>query len=191
MDGMTALYLRLARQFLETLAPQLAELQAALAGDRVHATLLAHTLKGTAAVLGVTPLSQAAAALEKICKADPADAELQAAWLRVESAAKADAASLHAALRVLAADLPAQQSHAAPSPAPGQALSQLMAELVPLLEAEDFLVLEKFSEMRPLLAELPEALLSPLEEALQDLDMEGALRACGAIEDWASCLPVT
>jgi CheY-like chemotaxis protein len=190
MDGLTALYLRLARQFLDTLEDQLAQLHVSLAGERVQATLLAHTLKGTASVLGATQLSQVAADLEKLCKADANDTELQSAWLRVESVAKADAASLQAALVALESDQESRR-HISPSPAPGKELTRLMAELMPLLETEDYSVLEKFSEMRPMLAGLPDALLSTLEEALQDLDMEGALRACCAIEDWASCLPVT
>jgi NADH pyrophosphatase NudC (nudix superfamily) len=73
----------------------------------------------------------------------------------------------------------------------GQALHQAMLELKPLIEAEDFSVLQKFAELRPVLAELPEALFSHLEEALQDLDMPGALQACGAIDDWTACLPMT
>jgi CheY-like chemotaxis protein len=190
MDGMTALYVRLARQFLDALPGQLAELHAALTDARGQATLLAHTLKGTAALLGVTPLSQAAAALEKLCKAGASDVELQSTWLRVESVAKADAASLQAALLTLAPD-PAERSQAAQSPVHSKALTQAMAELKPLLDAEDFSVLEKFAQVRGLLAELPDALLSPLEEALQDLDMEAALQACSSIEDWASCQPVT
>ena len=190
MGGLTALYLRLAHQFLDTLADELAALQASLSGERAHATLLAHSLKGTAGVLGALRLSQMAAGLEKLCKAGAGDDELKAAWERVESVAKADAASLQAALISLATDQPAE-SHVAPPGARGQALTHALFELKTLLEAEDFSALGKFAELRPVLAEVPEELMSPLEEALQDLDMEGALRACDAIYDWASCLPTT
>jgi HPt (histidine-containing phosphotransfer) domain-containing protein len=177
----------LAEQFLDTLADELAALHTALSGERGQATLLAHSLKGTAGVLGATQLSQAAAELEKRCKAGASDAEVQAAWLPVESAAKADAASLQAALVSLLSDQPAD-SHAALPNAHGNAMTQAVAELKPLLATEDFSVLEKFAELRPVLAELPEALFSPLEKALQDLDMDGAMRACSAIDEWASCL---
>jgi hypothetical protein len=111
---------------------------------------------------------------------------LQAAWLRVESVAKADAASLQAALIALLTDQAAE-----PVPMPPRldvrALTQAIAELKPLLEADDFSALEKFAVQRPLLAELPEALLAPLDAALQDLDMAAGLRACSAIDDWAAC----
>ena len=190
MGGMTELYLRLAHQFLDTLADELAALHAALAGERAHATLLAHSLKGTAGVLGAMGLSQMAAGLEKLCKTDASEAELQAAWQRVESVAKTEAASLQAALISMTTDQPAR-SHAETTGARGQALTQALSELKALLEAEDFSALEKFAELRPVLAGLPEGLMSPLEEALQDLNMEGALRACDAIDDWASCLPTT
>jgi CheY-like chemotaxis protein len=190
MGGVTALYLRLAQQFLDTLSDELAALHSALSGEPGQATLLAHSLKGTAAVLGVTQLSHVAAGLEKLCKAGSTEAELQAAWLQVETVAKADSVSLQTALLSLGTNQTAQ-SHAALAqvPAHGKALTQAMAELSALLVAQDLSALEKFAELRPVLAELPEGLLSPLEEALQDLNMEGALRACGAIEDWASCQP--
>ena len=190
MGGLTSLYLRLAHQFLDTLADELTALHAALSGERGHVALLAHSLKGTAGVLGATQLSQMAADLEKLCKAGASDAELQSAWLRVQAVAKTDAASLQAALTSLGTDQPTE-SHAAPQNARGQTMCQVVGALKTLLQAEDISALEKFAELRPVLAELPEVLLSPLEEALQDLNMEDALRACNAIDDWASCLPTT
>jgi CheY-like chemotaxis protein len=190
MGGVSALYLRLAQQFLDTLADELAALHSALSGEPGHATLLAHSLKGTAAVLGATQLSHGAADLEKLCRAGATEAELQTAWLWVDAVAKADSASLQAALLSLGSQQPAP-SHAAPASAPApahrQALTQALAELSTLLAAQDLSALEKFAALRPFLAELPLGLLSPLEEALQDLDLAGALRACGAIQDWASC----
>jgi HPt (histidine-containing phosphotransfer) domain-containing protein len=187
MGGLTALYLRTARQFLDTLPAQLADLQAALEGDAAQVTRLAHTLKGTAAMLGATRLSHRAAELEQLCKAGGGTANLQATWLRLESVAKADVASLQAALVVMRVDQPAQSDAAAPNK-PANALVQAVAELKALLEADDYSALERFAELRPVLAELPDVLLMPLEAALQDLDMPGALQACGAIEGWASCL---
>jgi CheY-like chemotaxis protein len=191
MGGSSALYLRLAQQFVESLAAELAQLQAALAGPPAQATLLAHSLKGTAAILGALQLSQRAADLEKLCKAQAGGGELNSAWLRVESAAQETAASLQAALQALEAGEagetgPPAAGYALPQPAQREAVSLAMAELMPLLQAEDFAALEIFAGMRAVLAEVPEALLSPLEEALQDLDMERALQACGVIDDWSS-----
>ena len=194
MGGSSALYLRLAQQFVESLAAELAQLQAALAGPPAQATLLAHSLKGTAAILGALQLSQRAADLEKLCKAQAGGGELNSAWLRVESAAQETAASLQAALQAKEAEEaeeagetgPPAAGYALPQPAQREAVSLAMAELMPLLQAEDFAALEIFAGMRAVLAEVPEALLSPLEEALQDLDMERALQACGVIDDWSS-----
>jgi CheY-like chemotaxis protein len=185
MGGLTALYLRTARQFLDTLPGQLANLHASLEGDAAQATRLAHTLKGTAAVLGATRLSHGAAELEQLCKVGASAATLQATWLRVEAVARADVASLEAALVGLHIDQPAE-SHAATPQSPTHALVQAVAGLKALLEADDYSVLERFAELHSVLAELPDGLLSPLEAALQDLDMPGALQACGAIEDWTT-----
>jgi HPt (histidine-containing phosphotransfer) domain-containing protein len=191
MGGMSELYLRLAHQFLDTLTPELSALQTALSGERVQATRQAHSLKGTAAVLGATQLSQAAAELEKQCKSEAAEGELRATWLRVESVARQTADQLMAALRHLEGNPPEANDTLAPH-ADVQAVARAMAELRPLLEADDFAALEKFAGLRADLAELPDDLLSPLEEAMQDLDMERALAACGAIDDWTkSCLPQT
>jgi PAS domain S-box-containing protein len=198
MGGLTSLYVKLAQQFLETLTAELSALQAALGVEQAQSTLLAHSLKGAAAVLGAMQLSQAAAELEKLSKAGVSAGDLQAAWQRVESVAGQTAVSLLAALRVLEtetktktetdprADIDGLAPHAS-----GEVATQAMTALRPLLQAEDFSVLEKFAELRPALVDLPDALLSPLEEALQDLDMERALAACAAIDDWASCLPLT
>ena len=186
MGGMTDLYLNLAHEFLDSLAAELAGLHAALSGELGQARLLAHSLKGTAATLGATNLSQSAAVLEKLCKTGAGEAELQAAWRRVEIVAKSDAANLQAALISLATEQPALQQTAPPQ-GDAQALSRALGELKPLLVAQDLSALEKYAELRALLAQLPEALLMPLDEALQNLDMEGALSACVAIEDWVAC----
>jgi PAS domain S-box-containing protein len=186
MSGMTELYLHLAHEFLNTLAAELAALRAALTGELGQATLLAHSLKGTAATLGATNLSHSASVLEKLCKTGADGAALQAALLRVEFVAKADAANLQAALISLVTDQPALRQTGPPQ-GDSQALVRALAELKPLLVAQDFSALEKYAEMRTVLAELPEALLAPLDEALQNLDMEGALRACSAVEDWVVC----
>jgi CheY-like chemotaxis protein len=186
MGGLIPLYIRLAHQFLDGLADELAALHDAFSGEREKAILLAHSLKGAASVLGAMQLSQMAAGFEKLCKADANAAELQAAWLRVEAVAKEDAASLNAALVSLATDQPAENHDPLPNTS-GQALTQALSDLKTLLEAEDFSALEKFAELRPVLTDVPEGLLTPLEEAMQELDMEGALRACEAIEDWETC----
>jgi CheY-like chemotaxis protein len=183
MGGLTTLYRNLAQQFLDSLAADLSALQASLSGERAQATLLAHSLKGTAAVLGATPLSRVAADLEKQSKAGATEGELQAAWLRVQATAKVTAASLTQALGLLQGDRAAASM--ASLPTHGESVSQAVAALKPLLLAEDFSVLEKFAELRTVLAELPDALLSPLEEALQDLEMAHALVACEAIDEWA------
>ena len=77
IDGMKDLYVDLIQQFVKELESVTADYQRALnAMQMADATRLMHTLKGTAATLGVTPLSQLALSLEHVCKASaqPADA---------------------------------------------------------------------------------------------------------------------
>jgi hypothetical protein len=50
--------------------------------------------------------------------------------------------------------------------------------LIPLLEAQDLTVLEVFAESRAALKSLPPEHINPLETALQDLDLDAALRVC-------------
>jgi hypothetical protein len=59
-----------------------------------------------------------------------------------------------------------------------------LAQLLPQLQAADLSALETFAAQRQVLETLPPTLLQPLEEALQELELESALAVCREIEDW-------
>ncbi|NVO05105.1 MAG: PAS domain S-box protein, partial [Rhodoferax sp.] len=184
MGGAHGLYQRLAREFMASLPEQLQQLQAALEHDRARCLLLAHTLKGTAATLGAVALANAAAALEHDSRhAMPAAQRLQA-FNAVQTAA-------HAAQEMLQAQLdtapPVPASDAALLPQ-GQlepaALRRALQDLVQLLGANDLTALEQFATLRGALAHVVPALLEPLEDALQQLDLSAATQHCRAIAAW-------
>ncbi|QSA96648.1 PAS domain S-box protein [Methylococcus sp. EFPC2] len=65
LNGKAALYLELLHHFVETHAGDIARLRACVAdGDHIDARHLAHTLKGSAATLGIKPLAEIAGRLE-------------------------------------------------------------------------------------------------------------------------------
>jgi PAS domain S-box-containing protein len=69
LGGKRALYARAARDFLHTLADETLALSDAARADPQAAQMLAHSLKGTAALVGANALSTLAARLEKLCRA--------------------------------------------------------------------------------------------------------------------------
>jgi HPt (histidine-containing phosphotransfer) domain-containing protein len=194
MGGLSGLYQRSARDFVRTLPGQMAELQRALASNPAHARMLAHTLKGTASLLGAMALSDAASALEKQCLTGSPSSGLLAAGQALELLSVASSTQLQAALALLEAREPAADRgqatvRVAPVTAPASApqtspLQQGLAELMQLLSADDVRALEKYAELAPALHGVPDDLLAPLEEALQDLELEQGLQACGAITAW-------
>jgi PAS domain S-box-containing protein len=190
MGGLTKLYLRSAREFLRGLPEQVSALRGVAQSDAAQCGLLAHSLKGTAALLGATDLSAIASHLEKLCKAGTAAPVRVATLERLEVLALASTTQLQAAIERMEppdrAAAPAPQGAAAAAqpgperPALRQALEQLMAPL----RADDLSALETFAALRETLCTLPEALFSPLEAALQDLELGLALSACQPIRRW-------
>jgi hypothetical protein len=58
---------------------------------------------------------------------------------------------------------------------------QALADIAPLLAAEDFAALEQFAQSRPIFDALPVAGIEQIEAALQDLDLQAALQAYEAM----------
>ena len=184
MGGLVKLYVRSARAFIDALPDSVAQIRAdALVGGAATA-MLAHTLKGTAAMLGANALSRQAAELEKMGKAAPAPTPvaLQTALASLESLAQATRAHLSDA--VLALDT-AQTAPTAPGVSANRLMMQALAALQDLLEVEDFAALEKFAATREHLLGMPEGLFAALESALQDLDLAAACDVCRRIHAWA------
>ena len=71
LRGNAVKYLALVRQLVDTQPVQMAEIDAVLdAGDRVAARRIAHSLKGSAATLGLTAISEGAARVEQMLKTE-------------------------------------------------------------------------------------------------------------------------
>jgi PAS domain S-box-containing protein len=196
MGGLKALYARAARDFVLALPAQLAELRSATgeaanasdAGDKGRCKMLAHTLKGTAAMLGAVALSEVAGHLEKQCQSGTDAAPALATLERLEQLAQATGQQLQQAAQTLEESLqPPVASHlkGTQKNAQKEGLQRLMQQLA----EDDFAALETFAELREVLAEVPPALLLGLEQALQDLDMALALQACQAVADWLQVAP--
>ena len=197
MSGLTSLYVRSARDFAKTLASVVADLQPLLQnGAHPQARMLLHTLKGNAGTLGATALAQEAARLEALCAAacahgaghDSATDREPLALDALEALTQSTAQALGQAVDVL--DPPHLASQAAvthPNTLPvatplvlhkdPQAIAALK-ELATLLQEEDLAALQRFAELRVALQTLPQESLDAMEEALQNLDLDGALTIC-------------
>ena len=183
MGGLTKLYRRSAQDFIRTLPEQLASLRGLAAVGSPECARLAHTLKGTAALLGASALAACAAELEALCRDPQAQASRMALLTPMQVLMDDSARQLQQALAAMpepAGEAPAAAPHAA---APS-ALADALARLMPLLVAADLSALEQFASDRATWVSAPEALLRPLEEALQDLELEAALAACQALQQW-------
>jgi HPt (histidine-containing phosphotransfer) domain-containing protein len=104
LDGLTDLFVDLAKQFLEELQSAVAQYHRALSASLLpEAARQMHTLKGTAATLGVMPLSLLALDLEKICKASTDAAEPLARESELAAMVNASIVALLAAIEKLEA----------------------------------------------------------------------------------------
>jgi HPt (histidine-containing phosphotransfer) domain-containing protein len=184
MGGLRALYVRAARDFMQALPEQLAALRSAAANDAAGCKMLAHTLKGTSAMLGAVALSEAAAHLEKQCQGKDGAAASTATLQRLEQLARATVQQLQQAADGM--DAPVRAPAAA---APTHTLRDDLQQLMALLADGDFAALERFASLRESLAVVPEALLLPLEQAMQDLDLAVASEACQPIANWLNDAP--
>nr|WP_315489097.1 PAS-domain containing protein [uncultured Rhodoferax sp.] len=192
MSGMTSLYLRAAVEFMKVLPHVVAEFKNLVGSDLYAATMQMHTIKGNAALLGVTALSEAAAKLEKQCKTNAPMPTILSLIAPLEQAI----AAAQVALAVVIAHLQAQASVGQPvDAAPTATESQLVAvssetarmliarleELNVLLGNGDFVALDRYADLRPELSEALHDRLAPLEEALQNLELEDALQHSTAL----------
>ena len=185
MSGMTPLYLRAAKDYLasiDTLAGQFAALVAA--GEFRQAGMLAHSNKGIAATLGLDQLAAKLKDLELACNAEKlelGDAQL-ADFLKIIEAARRGLNGAVALLSDTTAPHVSQSSGQHRSTTAGAPLDagtrELLTGLCALLEHSDMEVLHLFSQQRDALSALSEQHLSQLEDAMQELDFERALKIC-------------
>jgi signal transduction histidine kinase/DNA-binding response OmpR family regulator/HPt (histidine-containing phosphotransfer) domain-containing protein len=184
LGGMTALYVRSAKDFCKSLGDLAPQLQALLqAGEAKSLGALAHTFKGTSATLGLERLSVALGQLEKMCVPDVSAEVLQGSLDALAPKIELARAALEQAIALLEPPARVVQKTEAPAPAATEAARHLIQQLRPLLKSDDLTALELMADQRAVLAYLPENMVTRLENALQDLDLQEALQACEAIED--------
>lgn len=178
MASSKSLYLRTAKDFLKILASVHSELQTLLlAEDWPKLKMRLHTLKGNAGTLGLKVLAQKAAQLEQLCltskDAGRLSWQLQSLAIYIQHALML--------LQQVIATLQTEPRHHATTPTSaidnGKA-AQALAELESLLAVEDLSALYKFAEMRDCLMLLPNGLSDQLESAMQELDLQSALKVC-------------
>ncbi|HEB97554.1 MAG TPA: response regulator [Sedimenticola thiotaurini] len=159
------LYRRLLRRFRDSGRDQVAAIRAALAaGDREEAVRHAHTLKGTAATLGATPLSRQAASLEQALRERAPETGVQN-----------DLQQLATALDALVAGLERWDDGGAPSAAAGAGdtpLEQRIDTLYRLLRDDDTAATELLGQVRPELGGSPG--WQEIEERVSNYDLSGA-----------------
>jgi CheY-like chemotaxis protein/HPt (histidine-containing phosphotransfer) domain-containing protein len=99
LEGLTDLYIDLAKQFIEELEGVVAEYDRMLSASLLPEVVRQmHTLKGTAATLGVMPLSYLALDIEKLCKASTDTADALARKPELTAMADASIVALRAAI---------------------------------------------------------------------------------------------
>jgi len=170
LNGKVDKYLGLLHRFVAAHVADMTRLADHLAaGDPVAAQRLAHTLKGTGATLGAVRLSQAAARLEAMLKANPAAALPDAALGAAMDAVGREIMSLAAALP--APDIPPTPDTVPPDPA---ALRRVLDQLEALLAIGDVAAGEVARDAAPLLrAGFPAA--QELLARIDTFDFEAAL----------------
>jgi CheY-like chemotaxis protein len=182
MSGIKSLYVRSAREFSKSLTQVVDHYRSAVESSRwAQAAMQMHTLKGTAATLGANGLSKEAAALEKLCKAEPPSVQTALAPIAaLASAVRAAQLAIDNAVFLMdspaqTADVPAKE--AALAPVDVAAAQAALGQLADLLAQGDMAALEVHATARSALAGLAQESLDRLEEAMQSLDFDGALAA--------------
>jgi len=184
MGGATGLYQRAARAFVEALPTLASDWGRAVVADPRQAAMQMHTLKGTAAMVGASALSAVAGRLNQQSKtATPSELALELPAL--DAAAQSTLVALRHVITALQGDsngVDKGNGATARRALDAQVVRDALVILMPLLENGDLDALDVFAQRRVTLACLPDALLEPLEMALQALEMEAAHEACKAIE---------
>ena len=183
LSGSRELYLRTSRQFIESLDGSVGDLYDQIyAGKRDDYLRTIHTIKGNAATLGANDLAHAARALELKVHAGEFQGLEDGGLAKLAIETTKAKAMLEAAIAGIGAPLEAGQDIArALDP---QAARALLEELASLCKASDLQVLERYAQASAQLAGLPADLLSKLENALQNLDLEMADAICTQAIAW-------
>jgi two-component system sensor histidine kinase/response regulator len=182
MGGMRALYVQSARLLQTMLTTLPADLDERLQhADWQESHILLHSLKGNAATLGLNRLAGALRELEALCKTRGSLEQIRALAATLPPILESAQHALQDAISRL--DEP-ERSAAHGVPASGDvsaARAVVELQLMPLLVASDLAVLDAFERARDALIALPPLQLKQLEDAMQALDLPGALVLCREI----------
>jgi CheY-like chemotaxis protein len=174
MGGLSSLYVRAARAFIQTLPEEVDAIASEVASAAPQAAARAHTLKGIAATLGANVLANVAAQMEELAKKGAVGATLENTLQRLRQAAAQARIALAAVADSMDEKGPDGQHDDADA-------KSAMDALIRLLENDDLTALAHYAQVKHLLAAYPPAAMDRLEAALQDLDLESALAVCRGI----------
>jgi CheY-like chemotaxis protein len=168
-------YEALLRKFADQQAGTISAMQSALSiGDAATAERAAHSLKGAAATLGATALSEAAAKAETAIKTGKGRDE----------AVQSLSLSLDAVLSSLGAALPAESGGNGSTPAAGDParVKEPLIRLKQLLEADDGEAADFIVDAKPQLAGvLTSAEIKALSDRVGNFDFDAALKCLSGI----------
>jgi HPt (histidine-containing phosphotransfer) domain-containing protein len=187
MSGLKPLYLRAATEFIKVLPNIVDEFKKLMDSDRYAATMQMHTIKGNAALLGATELAEAAGKLEKQCKSNPEQPIALNLVAPLEHAVAATQISLAQVIAHLEGQTSARNpigEHIGAVPAStgtvstnvARALIERLEDLNGLLTNGDLAALERFADHRNELNDALHDRLAPLEDALNNLELDDALQ---------------
>ncbi|MBI2747865.1 MAG: response regulator [Burkholderiales bacterium] len=178
MGCLHRLYASGLREWERGLPANLEKLQVVLTTDPVAATAVAHTLKGTAATLGLQAVAQAAAAIEQHCKAqDPVQA-LQALLDDLVQRTTLAAQDIPALLTWLdSQDATLGDSISPPETAPAD-MASLLRPLEYLLERSDMAALLQVEQLAPHVDARDQPYFQRLRSAVHSLEFGHAVTVC-------------
>jgi PAS domain S-box-containing protein len=181
LSGMESLYLRAAKEFVKGIPTVVMEFRQSLATDLKLAAMQMHTLKGNSALLGALNLAELSAKLEVQCKSNYDIHVIAAQVPLLERTLYACNLDLHAVITELE-NSTQNEVIAGPISADGTdgtaALRTSLIDLATLLANGDLEALGLFAQMRAQFSPSLYASLIPLEEAMQDLELEVAHAHC-------------
>ena len=189
MSGMRTLYTRLVGDFVRALDGAAQEFDRLLAiPSLLDASRHAHTLKGTAATLGATQLARFASELETLCKTEADSGVILKQSPALAEVVRSTQASLRQVLELMLPSsaepvVTAKQRLDKASPGDANAARQAIEELTGLLKNADLAALQRFAELREVLAAVVPEALETLEDAMQGLEFEDAQKICQEIAD--------
>jgi two-component system, sensor histidine kinase and response regulator len=182
MGGKPAVYARMLRTTVQDFGSLAHTLQQPITdADVVTAARALHTVKGLAATLGITALTQEAAAAETKLSAGPSAALAMPTCAAVGAALAAALPALSGLIERLRES--EAEGAAPPTASPGKphdpaAFHQRLTELAALLEQSDMQATELTLALRPLVGQSLGPLWEQIDDAVGSLDFERALSLC-------------